>query len=179
MIKGELVGLRALEKEDLPLLRDWRNFPDFRKNFREVRELNMADQEGWFEHLQKTKSINFMFGIEKLEDSKLIGACGLLYVNWTARYADISFYIGEKEAYVDDNGYASEAIKLMLEYGFSNLNLNKVWMELYEFDNRKIKFFMERYAFKKDGLLRENCFEGGKYWNSFILSLLSKEFNSL
>ncbi len=33
MIKGQKVGLRAVEKEDLPFLRDWRNIPDFRKQF--------------------------------------------------------------------------------------------------------------------------------------------------
>lgn len=49
MIKGKLVGLRAVEREDLSLLRDWRNIPEFRKNFREVRELNLANQESWFE----------------------------------------------------------------------------------------------------------------------------------
>ena len=53
MIKGKKVGLRAVEKEDLILLRDWRNLTDFRKHFREVRELSLTDQEEWFESLQK------------------------------------------------------------------------------------------------------------------------------
>ena len=48
MIKGKLVGLRAIEREDLILLRDWRNNPDLRKNYREVRELNLANQEVWY-----------------------------------------------------------------------------------------------------------------------------------
>ena len=34
MIKGKKVGLRAVEKQDLPILRDWRNIVEFRKNFR-------------------------------------------------------------------------------------------------------------------------------------------------
>jgi RimJ/RimL family protein N-acetyltransferase len=176
MIKGNLVGLRALEKEDLALLRDWRNYTDFRKHFREVRELNLADQDGWYEHLQKTKHINFMFGIETLKDGKLIGACGLLYINWTARYADVSFYIGDQEAYLDSKGYAEESMRLMLAYGYGNLNLNKVWMELYEFDYRKLDFFMNSFGFKKDGHLRQNCFEGGRYWDSYIISLLASEY---
>ena len=52
MIKGKKVGLRAVEKQDLPFLRDWRNIVEFRKNFREVRELSLTDQEAWFDHLQ-------------------------------------------------------------------------------------------------------------------------------
>ena len=59
MIKGIKVGLRALEKKDLPILRDWRNIVEFRKNFREVRELSLDDQEIWFDSLQKTKHIYY------------------------------------------------------------------------------------------------------------------------
>jgi len=172
MIKGNLVGLRAVEKEDLALLRDWRNYTEFRKNFREVRELSLADQEAWFDSLQKTKNINFMFTIIRLSDSKPIGAAGLLYINWVIRAADFSFYIGEDKAYIDTDGYAEEAAQLLIEYGFNNLNLHKIWMELYEFDERKFEFFKDKFNFKIDGVLRDNCFEDGKYWNSYIISLL-------
>ena len=97
MIKGKKVGLRAVEKKDLKVLLDWRNFSDFRKNFREVRELSLDDQEKWFETLQKTKHINYMFTIIDLESNQPIGAAGLLYINWIIRSADFSFYIGDKK----------------------------------------------------------------------------------
>jgi len=173
MIKGLKVGLRAVEKTDLQFLRDWRNISGFRKHFREVRELSLADQEGWFESLQRTKHINYMFIIEELSTGEAIGAAGLLYVNWINRSGDFSFYIGRDESYVDNQGFAKEATQLLIDYGFNNLNLHKVWMELYEFDKQKIDFFMNEFDFKQDGLLRDNCFEGGKYWDSLIISLLN------
>ena len=177
MIKGEIIGLRAVEKEDLPFFRDWRNLINFRRNFREVRELSISDQEKWFEHLQNTKHINFMFTIVRLEDNKPIGAAGILYVNWINRSGDFSFYIGENEMYIGNNETASEASKLLIEYGFNNLNLNKIWMELYEFDTKKLDFFLNTNQFKEDGRLREKCFEDGRYWDSFIISLLKKDYN--
>lgn len=173
MIKGKSVGLRAVEKEDLPYLRDWRNLTDFRKHFREVRELSLTDQEAWFESLQKTKHINYMFTIVDLKTNQPIGAAGLLYINWIIRSADFSFYIGEDQMYIGDNGVAKEAAQLLIDYGFNNLNLHKIWMELYEFDNQKIDFFTEDFNFKQDGLLRDNCFENGRYWNSLIISLIN------
>ena len=176
MIKGKHVGLRAVEREDLKLLRDWRNISNFRKNFREVRELSLADQEKWFESLQETRHINFMFTIVRIEDNKPIGACGLLYTSWIVRSADFSFYIGDNEAYIDEQGLASEAASLLIEFGFESLNLNKIWMELYEFDDKKLEFFKNQFKFKEDGRLRQNCFEKGKYWDSFIISLLKKEW---
>ena len=173
MIKGKKVGLRAVEKEDLPFLRDWRNIPEFRKHFREVRELSLANQEDWFESLQKTKHINYMFTIIDLKTNEPVGAAGLLYVNWINRAGDFSFYIGNDGAYIDNDGIAKEAAQLLIDYGFKNLNLHKIWMELYEFDNRKIDFFTKEFDFKQDGVLRDNCFEDGKYWNSLIISKIN------
>ena len=173
MIKGKKVGLRAVEKEDLLHLRDWRNIPEFRKHFREVRELSLKDQEAWLDSLQKTKHINYMFTIVDLDSQKPIGAAGLLYINWIIRSADFSFYIGDENKYIGDDGIAKEAAQLLIDYGFNNLNLHKIWMELYEFDTQKIEFFKNEFDFKQDGLLRDNCFEDGRYHNSLILSLIN------
>ena len=176
MIKGNKVGLRAVERTDLELLKKWRNIPEFRRNFREVRELNMHNQEVWFEKTNSSPN-DFMFMFEKLDDGEALGAGGLLYINWVIRSADFSFYIGYKEKYIDDEGYAEDAARLLLDYGFLDLNLNKIWTELYEFDTRKLSFFQEVFKFKVDGCLRDNCFEGGKYWNSYIISLTRKDYD--
>ena len=176
MIKGKNVGIRAVEKEDLIFLKEWRNKPHFRKNFREVRELSILDQENWLESLSKTKNVNFMFVLVDLKTNKVIGAAGLLYINWIIRSADFSFYIGDNDIYIGDDDVSKESVSLLLDYSFNILNLNKVWMELYEFDSKKIKFFTELLNFKLDGLLRDNCFYEGKYYNSLIISLLKQEY---
>ena len=176
MIQGSVLGLRAIEREDLQLLKQWRNIPSLRKNFREFKELNYQNQEDWFAKLNSSKN-DFMFMIETVEDKKPLGACGLLYVNWIIRSADFSFYIGDQAKYIDDQGYADEAASLLINYGFKTLNLHKIWMELYEFDTAKINFFTKRFGFKIDGVLRDNCFDEGRYWSSSIISLLSRDWN--
>jgi RimJ/RimL family protein N-acetyltransferase len=135
----------------------------------------MANQEKWFERTMASSS-DYMFIIQRLSDNKPVGACGLLYVNWVIRAADFSFYIGLDNLYVDKDGLAEEAARLLLDYGFKNLNLNKIWMELYEFDRAKIDFFTKIFGFKIDGKLRQNCFEDGTYHDSFIISLLKMEY---
>lgn len=164
-----------MEREDLKLLRDWRNIQSFRRNFREFRELGMANQEAWFNKVSLSPN-DFMFIIERLDDKTPLGVCGLLYVNWVIRSADYSFYIGHEESYIDDKGYAEEASHLLIQYGFHSLNLHKIWMELYGYDHRKIDFFTHKFKFNKDGMLRDNCFEDGKYHDSFVFSLLSHEY---
>ena len=172
MIKGNLVYLRAIERDDLSMLKDWRNIAEIRRNYREFRELNMANQEEWFKNVCINNPNNFMFIIQRIEDNKPIGAAGLLYINWIIRSADFSFYLGENNIYIDDEGYAEDAARILINYGFNNLNLHKIWMELYEFDTKKIQFFTRSFGFLKDGELRDNCFEDGKYYNSIIISLL-------
>ena len=49
MLKGNVVGLRAVEESDLNKLLEWRNQPEYRKFFREYRELSMKNQKMWFE----------------------------------------------------------------------------------------------------------------------------------
>ena len=80
MIRGEITGLRAVEIEDLKLMRDWRNIPSFRQNFREFKELNMKNQMDWFDYVSSSKN-DFMFIITRLYDNKPVGVCGLTYIN--------------------------------------------------------------------------------------------------
>lgn len=177
MITSKLTGLRAIEKDDLTLLRDWRNNAAFRRNFREVRELNLINQEIWFNKTSSNPN-DFMFMVVDLKTNEPIGAAGLLYTNWIIRSSDFSFYIGRDNLYIDNEGFALDAAKTLIEYGFNNLNLNKIWMELYEFDNSKINFFIDNFHFQQDGILRQNCFEDGKYWNSYVISLLKEDFKN-
>ena len=174
MIKGEKVYLKAIEREDLPYLIDWRNRTDFRKYFREYREINSDMQKKWYEDKVVNDNSTIMFSIKGIENNQLLGCCGLCYINWIHRYADLSLYIGWNNEYIDNKGYALEACKLLFNYAFKELNLNKIWTEIYEFDDKKKELY-ESMGFKVDGILRQNYFYDGKWWNSYILSLLKDD----
>jgi RimJ/RimL family protein N-acetyltransferase len=174
MLVGNYTCLRAVESKDLELLRDWRNLPEFRINFREHRELSLENQKKWFERLT-ISSNDYMFVILDKQTLEPIGACGLLYTNWIIRSSDFSFYIGKDKLYIDEK-YAKDAAEILIRYGFKDLNLNKIWMELYEYDIKKLEFFQNKFRFKVDGKLRSNAFAQGKYWDSYIISLLNSEF---
>lgn len=176
MINGSKVYLTAIEKEDLKQLMYWRNKPSFRKFFREYNEINSSMQENWFEKKVLNDNSTIMFSIKSIESDELLGCCGLCYINWVHGYADLSLYIGWNNEYIDNKGYAEESCKLLFNYGFNELRLNKIWTEIYEFDNKKKKLY-EFLGFSLDGVLRENYFYDGKWWSSYILSLLNKEYN--
>ena len=174
MIIGKKISLFAVERKDLNILQVWRNNPKFRKYFREHRELNMTQQEIWFEEKVVKDPSTLMFSIKRNKDEMLLGCCGFVYINWLHRHADLSLYIGYKGAYIDQEGYADESCKLLLQYGYNELCLNKVWSELYEFDEKKIALYT-KLGFRQDGQLRQNYWYDGKWWDSMILSLLEAE----
>lgn len=176
MFRGEKVCIDAVKREDLPLLMQWRNLPEYRKYFREYRELNMDMQQRWYENKVLNDSNTEMFAIRLNDNEELIGCCGLCYINWVHRNADLSLYIGWQESYIDDQGYAEEACTLLFDYGFKELGLQKIWTEIYCFDEKKMSLYTHM-GFHKDGELRNQYYYEGRWWNSYMLSLLSEEWN--
>lgn len=177
MIKGNKVALRAINDADIEVLREWRNRSDYRKFFREYREISVLDQRKWYENTSSGNDRVIMFAIVELESNELIGCCGLCYINWVQRLADLSLYIGLNGVYIDDEGFAEEACGLLFDYGFGELCLHKIWTEIYEFDSKKNELYL-KLGFKQDGLLRDNYFHEGKWWNSRIMSLLNNEWTN-
>lgn len=175
VIYGEKIYLTTIEEEDLEQLRYWRNLPQFRKYFREYREISKTMQKKWFENIVNNDNTTIMFAIRDISTDELLGCCGLCYINWVNRYSDLSLYIGKSESYIDNEGIAEEACKLLFHYGFGEIGLNKIWTEIYEFDNKKYDLY-KKFNFHQDGFLRKQYFYDGKWWGSYLLSLLNEEF---
>lgn len=174
VLKGNLVGLTAVERSEIQQLMIWRNNAQLRKFFREYRELNSEMQEQWFQKMANNNHHSIMLSIRRLSDDELLGCCGLLYINWIHRHAELSLYIGYDNAYIDNHGYADESCIILLEYGFKELGLNKVSAEIYEFDAQK-EALLKKHDFHLDGILRKNYFYEKKWWDSKIYSILSSE----
>jgi RimJ/RimL family protein N-acetyltransferase len=173
MLKGIYTGLRAIEPKDLSQLLEWRNRPEYRRYFREYRELGMEQQKDWFEKVVKGDSRTLMFAITEVKKERLLGACGLCYINWVDRNADFSIYIGADNLYID-NQFAPDAGKILMRYGFEELGLHRLWAEVYDFDEAKKKFF-ETLGFSCDGTHRETHWSEGKWHDSRFYSLLNWE----
>jgi RimJ/RimL family protein N-acetyltransferase len=177
MIAGKRIGLRALEQTDLPQTQEWRNREHYRRYFREYRELGMQNQQEWFTAAMVKDDRTLMFGIVELATGSLIGVCGLCYVNWVHRHADLSLYIGKDDVYIDPEpgGWAWDTLDVLLRYGFNELNLHKVWTEIYAFDEKK-HALLKAYGFHQDAVLRDNYFYAGKYMDSHVFSVLDTEW---
>jgi RimJ/RimL family protein N-acetyltransferase len=173
MFEGKFVILRALEKEDLDSLKEWRNSSHVRKSTREYRLLNMINQKNWFESIhQLNPPKDIMFGILD-KRKKLIGVTGLTYIDWKNRNSEISIYFSTENWQTKPE--AKEVINLVMEYGFEELNLNRLYVEIFALMKENIKLFTKM-KFIKEGQLREKIWRQNKWWDTLIFSKLAKEY---
>lgn len=177
MIEGRHIGLRAIERADLPVLLAWRNRPDFRRNFRECRELSETQQERWYQERVLADPATHMFAIVERQSGRLLGACGLCYIDWVNRSADFSIYIGHGDAYIDDL-YAPDAGETLLRFAFGELGLHRVWCEIYGFDQPKQRL-LPRLGFALDGRHRETHWSEGAWHDSLFYGILERDFRAL
>lgn len=173
MFEGKYVKFRPIEESDLRKLRNWRNGHHVKRTTREYRLLSMFNQKAWFEslHLQNPPK-DIMFGITTKKNS-LIGVCGLTYIDWKNRNAEISIYLDGKNW--QDKKETTDSINLLSTYGFGELGLHKLYVEIYSFVKETIRLY-ESLDFKKDGILRDVVWRNGKWWNSVIYSKIETEF---
>ena len=168
-----MIRLRALEREDLRQLRDWRNDPEIFSRVREYRYLNMENQEAWFDSLRDDRE-TIMFGIEEgeLHQLELIGVCGLINIDWIGRKAEVSIYIGDKS--YRQKGLGIEILNALAKYAFGECNLNRLWAEVYESNQAGRKLFMKA-GYEEEGVLLSHAYKNGHYQNSHIYRLLRDE----
>ena len=172
LIEGNFVNLRSLELEDLEILKKWRNNKVNRIHTREFRLLNMINQRHWFESIHKDNPPKFiMFGITNKRNI-LIGVCGLTYIDWKNKHCEISIILFKKNWQMLKEG--KNTIALLTDYAFGELNLHRLWVEIFDTIPKNIKFF-ESVNFKKEGMLRDKLWRNGKWHNSFVYSKLTND----
>jgi len=166
-----MIRLRALEREDLKQLRDWRNDPDIFSRVREYRLLNMENQEAWFNSLRDNRQ-TIMFGVINQLIGKIIGVCGLINIDWIGRKAEISIYIGDKS--YRQKGLGIEILNALAKYAFEECNLNRLWAEVYESNQAGRRLFIKA-GYAEEGVLLSHAYKNGRYQNSHIYRLLRDE----
>jgi len=179
MIYGERIRLRAVEREDIPRYVEWLNDPEVTRGLGMYLPLSMADETRWFENLANRGVPERPLAVDvKMADSawKHIGGVGFERVDWINSLAEFGIVIGDKSFW--DQGYGTEATRLMLKYGFETLNLNRISLVVFETNPGAIRVY-KKVGFVQEGLLRQAIYRNGCYINVLLMSILRSEWNSI
>lgn len=168
MIKGKKISLKALEKDDLRRCWKWVNDPEVTKNMGGSILKSMHEEERWYEETQK-RDKKKIFAIQV--NKKHIGNITLHNIDSHNKRAGLGIMIGDKRYW--DKGYGSDAIKTRLSMGFNELNLHKIYLHVFPSNKRALKCY-EKYGFKKEGVLKEHVFKGGKHLGLIVMSIINK-----
>jgi RimJ/RimL family protein N-acetyltransferase len=171
VILGEKTRLRAIEREDIPTFVRWLNDPAVRYYLEMYLPMSKAEEEQWFEAHLKDKN-SHIFAIET-EDGVPIGNIGLHSVDWRNRSAVLGIVIAEKEYW--GQGYGTDAITALLGFAFREMNLHRVFLFTYDFNERAIRCY-EKCGFQHEGRAREAVFRDGRYHDSLLMGILRGDF---
>src|SRR5262249_24118667 len=151
------IYLRPLEREDAPVLVPWFNDPEVNRTLLQYLPLNLRAEEQFIEKLYQDDR-QVVLGIVRRDDDRLIGSTGLHPIRPKERHTGFGIVIGDKESW--NQGYGSEATALLVRYAFETLNLNRVWLHVFEENARAIRTY-EKAGFRREGLLRQDRYHEG------------------
>lgn len=118
------------------------------------------------------ENIAYEFGVFLRDTNRYIGNVGLINVSFEHNRADISYYIDKDYM---NKGYATEASKAMLEYGFGRYGFHKI-QGVCMSCNPASRRVMEKLGMKFEGTLREDLLKDGIYYDIDRLSILKSEY---
>lgn len=168
------IKLRALTNSDIPITLAWSNkdaIKDFYANH--PFPVNIEMEKEWYDKILKSNFPTTVFGIELIDEKKLIGITVLKNINLIHRNAEFAIFIGDNSEL--GKGYSKEATFQTLSFGFNQLGLVRIFCHVQDNNISAIKLY-ERTGFVKEGLLRKSVFKNGSFIGEIIMGILKEEF---
>lgn len=172
---GERIILRAIELADKEILLELINDETIERNLYgwsfPVSDLH---QETWIRALKPDDKILRCMIVRK-EDHQAVGTVILTGIDYKNGNAEVNIKLSKNGS---GNGYAGEALGILLRYAFQELRLHCIYARVID-NNKSSPKSLEKYGFKKEGILRNRVYKEGNYHDLLCYSLLKEEYDAL
>jgi RimJ/RimL family protein N-acetyltransferase len=165
------VALVPITVGDAPVLFEWINDRElvlFNSSYRPVHEPSHRE---WVKGLSQRRDV-VAFGIRVRASKKLIGVCQLTGINAVSRSADLQIRIGDANS--RGRGLGLEAVQLLVAFGFRDLNLHRIALQVFATNTRAIATY-ERAGFRYEGLLHDAAFIDGRFVDVCLMAIVEGE----
>jgi RimJ/RimL family protein N-acetyltransferase len=164
------VQLREICREDIERINRWRND-------REVIDLlgnnflfiGSDVDEQWFQHYLRHRDTHVRLAILDCANQEHIGNVQLTNIHPINRSAEFSIVIGEKTYW--SKGFGSEATRQMIEHGFRDRNLHRIYLTVLESNVRAIETY-KKAGFAYEGTLKDAVFKNNAYHNLVSMAIV-------
>ncbi len=173
---GENIILREFRKKDLPFINSFTADYEICNNLSDIflRSHSLESTEKFLNSvLENSSNDSLNYVIAEKETLSYIGQIDIMNINWISRIGTLGIVIGDKDFH--NKGIGTEAINLILVYAFERANLNKIELDVHEFNTGGIRCY-EKCGFIQEGVIRESLYRDGKYFNTIKMGILKREF---
>lgn len=125
---------------------------------------------------RERKNKDVLFSIGTGQNGYYVGICGLHNLRDIYHSAELRILIFNVEAI--GKGIGTEAVNLLVDYGFNRLNLHRIWLGVNADNERAVKCYL-KCGFKEEGRLREDIFYHGKYADAIRMGILRHEWKEV
>lgn len=176
LLQGEKVRLTALTKDDAREMVRWYQDVDFMRLYdaEVARPKSLEQVQKQIEAEQGDQTL-FLFAIRPAAGQQLIGTVGLEGILWTQGTAWLNIAIGDMAH--RGKGYGTAAMRLMLDYAFDELNLYRIQLTVFAYNERAIALY-EKLGFQREGAFREFLHRNGQRYDMILFGLLRHEWQS-
>ena len=175
-LMGEHVMLREYRQDDFSSIRKWVND---RATTRYLSAIfwfpqTEADTSDFLTRVLHGSPNGAFFVIADVKDQSYIGQLDIFEINWKIRQGTVGMVIGGDEA--RGKGYGTEALKLLEDYAFNVLGLERLQLDVYADNARAIRCY-EKAGFVHEGTRRHAAMADGKYTDVRMMAVLREEYD--
>jgi len=174
------ITLEPLAADHLDGIMSWINDPAVTFYFANFgKDLSREEEAAYIEKMQSSSDDRLFsaFGDVDLQGApaslpRYLGQFGLSQIYWPARTARLGVMM---PAYAGGHGVAARACQHLLERAFGELGLNKVWL-IVRSDNAKGLHLWTKVGFRCEGVLKQEYWAQGRYFDMLRMAILASEF---
>jgi RimJ/RimL family protein N-acetyltransferase len=166
-LAGERCYLSPIDPDDYLKYTEWLNDLEVMSGLAMVTGQVTAAAER--ETLGRMAASGHSYAIVDIETDQLLGNCAFHQVDHVNGTATVGIFIGDKSCW--SRGYGSEALRLLLDYGFNVLNLHSVMLEVFAYNRRAIASYL-KVGFREIGRWREAKLIGGRRYDRVLMDIL-------
>ena len=175
MIDGDRVYLRPIERADIDRgWLKWVNDHSLNRFLVGSFPVNRDALERYYESSQLSDTA--MFALCLKDNDKYIGNGRLTEIDWVHRSCKYGWLIGDSQ--YRGRGYGSEALVLLLRYGFHHLGMNRIFTALLS-NNKASITSNEKTGLKREGIMRKALYKDGRFHDLVMFAMLRSDFDEL
>ncbi|WP_022906276.1 GNAT family N-acetyltransferase [Curtobacterium sp. B18] len=176
LLEGDLVRFRALDDADLPDLVRWWRDPAWAVLQQIIVRPGPADSvTEMFRNWSKSeRSGDVGFSVVDRTSDTLVGHVTLFGATLPVRAATLAVMIGSEHA---GHGYGTDAVRLLTDYGFREMGLNRIEIQVHAFNDRARAVYA-KVGYHVEGVRREATFHDGRFHDEVIMSALARDWSS-